>query len=159
MNRVDEVLIALRRIIRATDLHSKYLVKTTGLTTAQLLLMRSVREKGAVSIGELADDIHLSQATVTTILDRLEGRHLISRNRSTEDKRKIHIHLTDDGLKIISNSPVPLQVDFVRKFRGMQEWEQTLVLSSLQRLAGMMDDSGIDAASILDVGALDRDAE
>jgi DNA-binding MarR family transcriptional regulator len=159
MNRVDEVLISLRRIIRATDLHSKHLVKTAGLTSAQLLLMRSVRDKGAVTIGELAEAIHLSQATVTTILDRLEGRHLISRNRSTADKRKIHIHLTEAGLKLLNNAPVPLQEHFIRKFDDMQDWEQTLVLSSLQRVAQMMDANGIDAASVLDVGSLDRDVE
>jgi hypothetical protein len=39
----------------------------------------------------------------------------------------------------------------------MQEWEQSLVLSSLQRVAQMMDAQGIDASPILDLGQLDRD--
>ena len=39
MDQIDAVLIALRKVIRATDLHSKYLAKNTGLTTAQLLIL------------------------------------------------------------------------------------------------------------------------
>jgi len=44
--KTDEVLLALRRAIRATDLHSKYLSKTTGLTAPQILLLQSIRDKG-----------------------------------------------------------------------------------------------------------------
>ncbi len=68
LNRIEEVLVALRRVIRATDLHSKHLAKTAGLTAPQILLLQTVRNKGEVTIGELAQDMSLSQATVTTIM-------------------------------------------------------------------------------------------
>ena len=90
LNHIEEVLIALRRVIRATDLHSKYLAKTTGLTAPQILLLQTLRDKGQVTIGELAQEMSLSQATVTTILDRLEKRGLVYRQRSQTDKRKVH---------------------------------------------------------------------
>ena len=67
MERIDEVLVALRRIIRATDLHSKYLAKTTGLTAPQILLLQTLRNKGEDTVGGLAKEMSLSQATVTTI--------------------------------------------------------------------------------------------
>lgn len=151
---IEDVLISLRRIIRALDLHSKHLVKTTGLTTAQLLLMQTVREKDAMTIGELANDIHLSQATVTTILDRLEARRLLLREGSKEDKRKVHIRLTDEGREIIAHAPVPLQAHFIEQFSRLEPWEQSLMLSSLQRIAQMMDAGEIDASPILEVGAV-----
>ena len=65
----DQVLVALRRVIRATDLHSKRLSKHAGLTGPQLLIMRAIRELGEVTIGTIAENVSLSQATVTTILD------------------------------------------------------------------------------------------
>lgn len=151
---IEEVLISLRRIIRAMDLHSKHLVKTTGLTTAQLLLMQTVRDKKEMTIGELASDIHLSQATVTTILDRLEARKLLIREGSKEDKRKVHIRLTDEGRDIISNAPVPLQAHFIEQFSRLEPWEQSLMLSSLQRIAQMMDAGDIDASPILEIGSV-----
>lgn len=156
LERIEEVLIALRRVIRATDLHSKYLAKTTGLTAPQILLMQTLRDKGEITIGELASDISLSQATVTTILDRLEKRGYTYRARSQTDKRKVHAHLTDDGFEVLKSAPMPLQDQFTRQFSDLQEWEQSMILSSLQRVAQMMDAQHIDASPFLDVGTLDR---
>ncbi|MDO6461513.1 MarR family transcriptional regulator [Granulosicoccaceae sp. 1_MG-2023] len=156
MERIEEVLIALRRVIRATDLHSKYLAKTTGLTAPQILLMQTLRDRGEITIGELAGDISLSQATVTTILDRLEKRGYVYRARSQADKRKVHAHLTDQGFEALKSAPMPLQDQFTRQFADLQEWEQSMILSSLQRVAQMMDAQHIDASPFLDVGTLDR---
>jgi DNA-binding MarR family transcriptional regulator len=139
VNKIQEVLVALRRVIRATDLHSKHLAKTTGLTAPQILLLQTIQDKGEVTIGELANEISLSQATVTTILDRLEKRELVYRERSKEDKRKAHAYLTDQAVGVLKESPIPLQEHFTRQFGDLQEWEQTMIISSLQRVAQMMD--------------------
>ena len=156
MNKVEEVLVALRRVIRATDLHSRHLAKTTGLTAPQILSLQTIRNKGDVTIGELANAMSLSQATVTTILDRLEKRDLVYRERSTEDKRKVYACLTDKALEVLQSAPVPLQDQFTRQFGDLKEWEQTMIISSLQRVAQMMDAQHIDASPVLDVGVLDR---
>lgn len=156
MNSIEEVLVALRRVIRATDLHSKHLAKTTGLTAPQILLLQTIRDRGQLTIGELAVEISLSQATVTTILDRLEKRELVYRERSQEDKRKVHAHLTEQGNEMLKEAPIPLQEQFARQFRDLQEWEQTMIISALQRVAQMMDAQHIDASPVLDIGTLDR---
>lgn len=88
MNNYEQVLVALRRVIRATDLHSKRLSKHAGLTGPQLLIMRTIRDLGEVTIGTIAENVSLSQATVTTILDRLELRKLVYRVRSTRTNAK-----------------------------------------------------------------------
>ncbi len=156
MDNIDDVLVALRRVIRATDLHSKHLAKTTGLTTPQILLLQTIRDKSDVTIGELANEVSLSQATVTTILDRLEKRELVYRERSSEDKRKVHAHLTDAGVNILKDAPIPLQEHFTRQFNALQQWEQTMIITALQRVAHMMDAQNIDAAPVLDIGSVDR---
>lgn len=156
MDTIDDVLVALRRVIRATDLHSKHLAKTTGLTTPQILLLRAIRDQDEVTIGELANDVSLSQATVTTILDRLEKRELVYRERSNKDKRKVHAYLTDAGVSILKDAPIPLQDHFTRQFDNLQQWEQTMIIASLQRVAHMMDAQHIDAAPVLDIGSIDR---
>lgn len=156
MSSLEAVLVALRRVIRATDLHSKHLAKTTGLTAPQILLLQTIRDKGEVTIGEIANEMSLSQATVTTILDRLEKRGLVYRERSKEDKRKVHAHLTDTAIETLKSAPIPLQDQFARQYADLQEWEQTMIISSLQRVAQMMDAQHIDASPVLDVGILDR---
>ncbi|MEQ5835429.1 MarR family transcriptional regulator [Marinobacter sp. R17] len=157
MNNYEQVLVALRRVIRATDLHSKRLSKHAGLTAPQLLIMRTIRDLGQVTIGTIADKVSLSQATVTTILDRLEHRKLVYRVRSTTDKRKVHAHLTEDGAELLAQAPQPLQEDFIQKFQSLHEWEQSMIVASLQRVASMMDADSIDASPVLDVGPINRE--
>lgn len=159
MDRMQEVLIALRRVIRATDLQSKYLVKAAALTAPQLMVMQTLRDKGSIPIGELAEGVSLSQATVTSIVDRLEKKKYVERERSRQDKRKVLAYITDHGLDKLKTAPTLLQENFIRQFKDLQEWEQTMIISALQRVAQMMDAQHIDASPFLDVGALDRQTE
>ncbi|ADJ28838.1 MarR family winged helix-turn-helix transcriptional regulator [Nitrosococcus watsonii] len=154
MKDTNEVLVALRRIIRATALHSKQLNKVSGLTAPQLLIMQTIRRVGEMTIGVLAREVSLSQATVTTILDRLEKRGLIHRQRGETDKRKVYVQLTASGEKLIQNSPALLQTSFIRQFEGLQDWEQNLIISALQRVAEMMNATDIAASSYLEVDEL-----
>ncbi len=156
MNAAEEVLTALRRIIRATDIHSRHLEKTVGLTAPQLLLLQILRQRGQMSIGALAREMTLSQATVTTVMDRLESRELVVRIRGESDKRKVFAALTAKGEGLLINAPILLQRHFIKQFQDLQSWEQAMILSSLQRVAQMMDAQHLDASPVLDIGALDR---
>ena len=160
MTQIHDVLTALRRVIRAADIHSKRLTKTVGLTSPQLMLMQAIsNNKEDCTIGALANQISLSQATVNNIVGRLESRGLIIRTRSEVDKRFVWLHLTEEGEKVLDQAPIPLQEQFVERFRKLESWEQNMILSSVQRLAAMMDADQIDASPFLDVGALDRTGE
>jgi DNA-binding HxlR family transcriptional regulator len=109
-----------------------------------------------MTMGDIAAEVSLSQATVTTILDRLEKRELLMRQRGDKDKRRVYASLTESGAALLVRAPTPLQEEFMEQFEGLHEWEQSLILSSLQRVATMMDAQDLDASPVLDVGAIDR---
>ncbi len=156
----DQVLISLRQIIRATDLYSRQLTKQVGLTAPQLLLLQSIQRLGATSISKLSADVNLSQATVTNIIGRLETRGLVSRSRSSEDRRVVHATLTDLGVEKISAAPTPLQDVFSKQFSSLEGWEQSMIVAALQRVASMMNAQDIDASPVLHVGgAIDQAPE
>jgi DNA-binding MarR family transcriptional regulator len=132
------VLSTLRQIIRAIDIHSRQLSKQFGLTGPQLIVISEIGQYGPMTIGELARRISLSQATVTTILDRLEIKELATRVRDSHDKRRVYVSITDKARSILESHPNFLQDAFVRRFNALEDWEQTLILSSIQRLSAMM---------------------
>ncbi|EAS64300.1 MULTISPECIES: MarR family winged helix-turn-helix transcriptional regulator [Photobacterium] len=155
MDKHEEVLIALRQIIRAIDLHSRKLNKNAGLTGPQLVLMRAIKASGEeVTIRQLSNNTNMSQATATTILDRLEKRGLVVRQRSQLDKRKVHAHLTEDGLALLEKAPLPLQDSFISQYQELDDWEQSLLLSSVQRISTMMNAEHLDVAPLLEVGSI-----
>jgi len=149
----DQVLAALRRITRAIDLHSRGLMQEVGLTAPQLAALLAVDRLQPIRAGALARSIHLSQATVTGILTRLESRALISRVRNDADRRSVVVELTEQGRVVLASAPSLLQDRFRRELLMLQEWEQTQMLSTLQRIASMMDAEEIDAAPVLAAGA------
>lgn len=152
MKDYDEILIALRRLMRAADMHSQKLVREAGLTTPQLLVMQAIEKEGSPSTSALARHIVVSQATVTRIVDRLELAGMVKRERSKTDKRVINVSLTDAGTAKLEAAPEPLQSEFLREFRKLDGWEQHMLKASLMRIAKMMDAADIDAAPILQVG-------
>lgn len=149
----QDVLIELRRIIRATDLQSKRVVKSCGLTIPQVMVLRAIRSLGDVTVKRISDDVSLSQATVTTILNRLEDRQLVERMRSNSDRRIVNARLTEKGLHVLETVPPLLHESFIQRFENLDGTEQSDVLSALQRIATMMDAETLDAAPLLDIAA------
>lgn len=150
METYDQVLVSLRQIIRAIDLHSKRLERESGMTGPQLLVMQLIASSGEITAGVIARNVSLSQATVTSIIDRLERKGLLRRERSTDDKRKVMVSLTAQGGKALEAAPTLMQESFINAFNRLEDWEQALILSSLQRVASMMNASDLDAAPLLD---------
>lgn len=150
MKIYDQVLISLRQIIRAIDLHSKRLERESGLTGPQLLVMQQLVAHGELTAGVIAREISLSQPTVTSIIDRLERKGLLKRERNQYDKRKVTISMTELGRGVVEKAPALLQDSFVNSFNKLEDWEQTLILSSLQRVSDMMNATNLDAAPLLD---------
>lgn len=155
----DQVIAALRRITRAIDLHSRGLMQQIGLTAPQLASLQAIERLQPVSGSALAKSIHLSQATLTGILTRLENRNLVSRVRSDSDRRTVVVELTEEGRAVLGCAPSLLQDRFRRELLKLLEWEQTQMLATLQRIASMMDAEDLDAAPVLAAGAATATAE
>jgi len=151
----DEVLINLRRIIQTIELHSRQIVRKIGLTGPQLLILLAISKGKELTVGEIAKSISLGQATVTSILTRLEKKGLITRERSIVDKRKVYIKITQQTEKLLKIAPPPLQETFIKQFNELKNWEQSMILCSLQRLVTMMEAKEIDAAPYLETGPLE----
>jgi len=151
----DGVLISLRRIIQAIDLHSRQLARQHGITTPQLLILKQIEGAvAAITVSQLAKRISLKQATVTDILNRLERKGLVRRRKDTSDRRRVLIEETDAGRKLLEAAPSPLQETFLAKFEELEIWQQSMVLTSLQLLDSLMVEEKISAAPILSTGVL-----
>jgi DNA-binding MarR family transcriptional regulator len=154
----EAVLIALRRIMRAIDMHSRQLSNKVKLTIPQLVALKELAKTGDMTIGTLARRISLSNATVTGIVDRLEARGLIERHRTREDRRRVLVCLSEIGEKTIENLPPLLQERFIQTFTGLQDREQEQILASLQKIAIMMDAEQLEASPVLTSMPIDEES-
>ncbi|MEQ9695640.1 MarR family transcriptional regulator [Shimia sp. SDUM112013] len=154
MTRVDDSLIALRRILRATELFGRELAQSVGLTAPQLRALQIVAERAPCTATAISQQMRITQATVTSLVDKLVRAGMVVRERSEVDRRQTNIMITDKGRQAIVESPDPLQQRFVRKFSDMEDWEQAGLIAALERVAAMLDAEDIDAAPVLDTGEI-----
>jgi len=89
---------------------------------------------------------------VTTILNRLEDKQLLTRERSAIDRRRVKVQLTDLGKQVLREAPMPLQESFSARFSRLPSWEQHQIVAALERVATMMDAEELDAAPLLASG-------
>ncbi len=133
----EEILVQLRKIVRAMSIYSRQLQREYALTAPQLVLLREIARQDDSPIGALAERVSLSNATVTGIVDRLEQRGLARRVRGT-DRRQVLIASTQAGRDLCETAPPLLQERFVAALSGLKQWEQAQLLSSMSRVAAMM---------------------
>ncbi len=151
----DEIVAALRRIIRAVDLHSRRLVHEVGLTWPQLATLRAANRLGTCSISSLARSVHLGQATLTGIVQRLERAGYVERSEHETDRRSVNVAVTPAGRELLKDAPSLLQDRFHAELAKLKQWERFQTLASLQRIAEMMDVELLDASPILVAGPVD----
>lgn len=153
-DRADPALIALRRILRATEIYERELAQAAGLTPAKLRVLQllSASETASATPTDLAHRMGVSQATVTALVDQLEDRGLVRRERSQTDRRQTHVVMTEAGADQIRLMPDGLQQQFVHAFKALAGWEQAQLVASLERVATMLNASDLDAAPVLASG-------
>ena len=100
-------LQGLRRIVRQLRLANSGVEKTTGLSAAQLYVLEMVTEAPGASLSELAERTLTDRTSVSAVVDRLVGRSLVDRRRSTSDRRRVEIVPTEAGLALLGRAPHP----------------------------------------------------
>ncbi|MBI1345497.1 MarR family transcriptional regulator [bacterium] len=134
----EQIVVVLRRITQAIDLWSRELQRNFGLTSPQLAVLREVAAGVHVTPTSLGEILHLSQPTVTGILQRLSEAGYVARERSDSDRRSIVAHVTEEGAAILSKAPPLLRDQFRERLAEFPEYRQTELLSSLQLVADML---------------------
>lgn len=151
----DIVLRSLRQITRAIDIYSRELAKKYKLTGPQLVCLRCIAQIKPTTTKELSLRVVLSQATVTRILDRLEDRGLVERQRSPKDKRKVTVRITEAGEELLSVAPIPLQQKLAKRLSSLGEAEQIRISGVLKQVVEMMEAGDLDASPMLAAGPVD----
>jgi len=148
------ILRGLRQIIHGVDLYSKHLSATHQITAPQLLCLLTVVNHGPLSPTAISREVHLSLSTIVGILERLEEKNLVLRERSQEDRRFLRVSATPAGLQLIQQAPSPLQNRLAAALTALPELEQATIALSLERIVALMEAPDTDISPILATGPI-----
>jgi DNA-binding MarR family transcriptional regulator len=133
------ILTALRRIIRAVDIHSRKLNDEVHVTAPQMLCLYCLDHEGPMTQSRLSGAVNLGVSTVNGIIDRLESKGLVTRERSREDRRKVFVTVTDAGHALTQAAPALLQDRLSRALQKLPASERIAIAESLERVVALME--------------------
>ena len=112
----------------------KPLLEEMGLTYPQYLVMLVLWEQDDMAVSELGSRLYLDSGTLTPLLKRMEVAGVLTRRRSTDDERRVHIVLTEAGRKLKSRAaripgcvlqaaqcPLPELVSLTQQVQALRE--------------------------------------
>jgi DNA-binding MarR family transcriptional regulator len=109
-------------------------VATSDITITHWIVMMHLREGLAINASDLCAQLRHDSGALTRLIDQLEARGLVQRERSREDRRAVQLRLTDAGVATLA-SLLPKVVDklnfALRDFTRAEATELNRLLSKL----------------------------
>lgn len=137
-DRAVSCLIALRRVLSAAEHNVRALAKATGLSAQQLIVLQIIEDTIEITPMMIARRAGVAPATATALIEKLAQLGYVSRRRSDIDRRKYWVSLTDTGIAALHSSPDPLHQRFSDAFADIPDYEQAMILASLERVADLV---------------------
>lgn len=126
---------AMRRLQQAGEVHAKRLARFGGLTPMQLMILRVLEHEGPLTASELSGRVSLSAATLSGMLERLEERGLLLRQRDDQDRRRQWLSTSEEGRSLLAEAPSLLPPALRDGFAALPEWERHSLTAALLRVA------------------------
>jgi DNA-binding MarR family transcriptional regulator len=105
-----------------------------GLTPPQFYVLATIGYAGGLPFGEIGAKMMVTVSNLTGIVDRLEEKKLVLRKRDENDRRVVHVVLTDKGVKLYKTAIPLFEQSIARIFAGMSKSEQKQLSAILRKL-------------------------
>jgi DNA-binding MarR family transcriptional regulator len=136
---VKEIIFLVRKLMQGAEIYTKELNKKYSVTSAQLNCLLALYENGPLPPSQIAKHMMVNSSTVTGVIDRLEQKGLVTRQRNSPDRRIINIQLTPGGKKMAKVAPPPVQQRVVDGLQKLSSKELDQIILSLTKLTRMLD--------------------
>jgi len=147
---IFETMQSLRRIFKTVQDYSQEVYKKFGVTGPQLWALKTISENGSLSLGELSKKMYLHPSTVTGVVDRLEKKGYVVRNRVEKDRRVIKVQLTPKGEGLVGKAPNPVQGKMIYGLRKLKKDELNFIYDSIRKLVEVIKAQNVKATFFFD---------
>lgn len=147
---ISEIMQSLRRIFKAIQDYSHEVSNKFGITGPQLWALKTISQNGKLSLGELTKKMYLHPSTITGVVDRLEKKGYVSRDRGQGDRRVINVQLTPQGKKLVKRAPNPVQGKMIYGLRKLKKQKLNPIYHSVQKLVEIMEAQNVKVTFFFD---------
>lgn len=105
----EAVFAMILRLVRSVQSGMQSIDAGQGMSGSQLWALWQISAQPGLRVAELADALHIQPSTASNLLDKLEARGWVRRERRDADNRVVRLLLTDAGTDVLREMPGPLQ--------------------------------------------------
>ncbi|WP_455375485.1 MarR family winged helix-turn-helix transcriptional regulator [Kaarinaea lacus] len=128
----------LRIVVRTIQAHSRWVEKQCGVSSVQLWAMWELFASPGQKVSDLSRLLSIHQSTASNMLDKMEEKKLIRRDRSGPDQRVVQLFLTKKGSDLLSVAPRPAQGAVQDALKRMSDEELNYLKNGLDALISHM---------------------
>lgn len=132
-------LMTLRALFGALTRSARAIESHTGITNAQLFLLRQFTSATPLSINDLAERVHTRQNTVSSVVNRLVAARLVEKVRSRDDARRAALSLTAKGRRMLSRAPASPTEVLIAGIAALAPRQARNLADGLHALVGVLD--------------------
>jgi DNA-binding MarR family transcriptional regulator len=147
---ISETVQSLRRVFKAIQDYSQEVSGTFGVTGPQLWALKTISADDSLPLGLLSKKMYLHPSTLTGVVDRLEAKGYVVRNRDLNDRRVINVQLTPEGKRLVKKAPSPVQGKLIYGLRRLKENELNAIYQSVLKLVEIVDAEHVEATFFFD---------
>ena len=125
------VALAMQGVINLSNELEREVARLLGVNLTDYRALSTLASTGEVAVGHLATTLGATPATTTAIVDRLESRGLVTRQRSEDDRRQVRVSVTPDAIQRIIGLLVSLMRGVNEYVVGLSEHDQGVVQAFL----------------------------
>jgi len=147
---ISGIMQALRRIFKAIQDYSQEVSHKFGITGPQLWALKTLSTNGSLPLGQLSKMMYLHPSTITGVVDRLEKKGYVVRDRVHKDRRVVMVQLTSKGKKIVGKAPNPIQGKMVYGLSRLQQKNLNSIYDAVGELMEIAEAQNIKATFFFD---------
>jgi len=147
---ISEIMQSLRRIVKAIQDYSHEVSGKFGITGPQLWALKTISQNESMSLSDLSARMYLHPSTITGVIDRLEKKGYVTRNRDRVDRRVIYVQLTAEGRRLSKRAPNPAQGKMIYGLKRLKKGELNLIYDSVQELVKIMEVENVKVTFFFD---------
>jgi len=147
---ISGIMQSLRRIFKAIQDYSQEVSHKFGITGPQLWALKTLSTNGSLPLGQLSKMMYLHPSTITGVVDRLEKKGYVVRDRVHKDRRVVMVQLTTKGKKTASKAPNPIQGKMIYGLNRLQQKNLNSIYDAVEELMGLAEAQNIKATFFFD---------
>ena len=138
----QRILDSIRRLVRFLRIHDRAAQTQVGLSGAQIFVLHELERSPSLSLSELAKKTLTDQSSVSVVVTRLADAGFITRDRDSQDARRLVLNLTKSGRAVIQRAPVPPQEKVLEVLERFSAADRKRFAEQFERLMADLGESG-----------------